>query len=302
MDASVNPSWFAPCKRTRDHNDTIDSLVEAGKNHEPSNLRHHKRIFDKSVELLTSPGDCECPMLSDERPPFPPPEPESPESSHCVYRVRTTSTDKSDGSSRFVHNSRKVNQHIPWSVSSNPSWEERGTSTFLMGMLLGLTSPVVMTVWACSHSTRNMWTCRIWPAHIRTTRARCEWLLKAYPCVFIPSCECFVFVYSSSTLPFGLSSRCHTFNNLISALTGFWRRYTVDGEPFHVSFYIDDIVVVHPSFRGFIRMAIMMVYETASLGLYFKIPKCSFFPRHRHIIGRVTIHILYFLKDYFVVE
>ena len=28
------------------------------------------------------------------------------------------------------------------------------------------------------------------------------------------------------------------------------------------------------------RLAILMVYEAASLGLSLKIPKCSFFPRH----------------------
>lgn len=53
----------------------MDSLAEAGKDHEPSNLRHHRRIFDKPVELLKSSGGHEWPMLSDEQPPFPPPEP-----------------------------------------------------------------------------------------------------------------------------------------------------------------------------------------------------------------------------------
>ena len=44
--------------------------------------------------------------------------------------------------------------------------------------------------------------------------------------------------------------------------------------------YIDDIVAEHRTFKGAILMAMLMVYEAAALGLYFKIPKCSFFPKH----------------------
>ena len=44
--------------------------------------------------------------------------------------------------------------------------------------------------------------------------------------------------------------------------------------------YIDDIVVEHRSFKGSVIMAMIMVYEAAALNLYFKIPKCSFFPKH----------------------
>ena len=47
-----------------------------------------------------------------------------------------------------------------------------------------------------------------------------------------------------------------------------------------VTSYIDDIVTEHKSFKGSVLMTMLMVYEAAALGLFFKIPKCSFFPKH----------------------
>ena len=408
MDASVHPSWFAPAKRPRDHNDAIESLLNARGDQQQSNLRRHKRMFDKPVELLDAPGGCTWPMLTDEPCPFPPPTPtadlmqamrdesahlppsegigplasmwtqrlqrwylklqkhfgfnpadlagnvrrsrhrwsrrlqylwtsdkplyesimsditvghkipfkttpkkcfrrENPPSlaldktrawaaimkdiahgalrpvnipleglPHCVCPVRTA--DKNDGSARFVHNSRKVNKHIP-----------REAVTCELESLMRTRNIHIPGGFAIGSDFTSGYHCiGMFPQHQKYVAfalhvselpdQACEWLRKAYPGSYMPERKCFVFVYAA--LPFGLSSSCRAFNNLISALAGFWRRCTVDGEPVRCTSYIDDIVAEHSTFRGSILMAMLMVYEAAALGLFFKIPKCSFFPKH----------------------
>ena len=408
MDASVRPSWFAPSKRPRDHNDAIESLLRARGNQPQSKLRRHRRIFDKPVELLQSPGGCTWPMLSDEPCPIPPPTPSpdlmqamhdesahlapsegigplaslwthrlqqwyqklqkhfgfnpadlagnvrrsshrwsrrlqylwtsdkplyesimsditvghkiplasTPKKSfrrtnppslaldktrawaaimkdiahgairpvnvqlegmpHCVCPVRTA--DKNDGTARFVHNSRKVNKHVP-----------REAVTCELESLMRTRNIHIPGGFAIGSDFASGYHCiGMHPQHQKYVafalhvtelpHQACEWLRKAYPGSYLPERKCFVFVYAS--LPFGLSSSCRAFNNLISALAGFWRRCSVEGEPVRCTSYIDDIVAEHKTFRGSVLMAMLMVYEAAALGLFFKIPKCSFFPKH----------------------
>ena len=76
--------------------------------------------------------------------------------------------------------------------------------------------------------------------------AAVEWLKKNFPESYLEHKQCFVFRYAA--LPFGLSSSCKTFNDLISALMGFWRRCSVDGTPTRVSSYIDDLMSVTAAF------------------------------------------------------
>ena len=95
---------------------------------------------------------------------------------------------------------------------------------------------------------------------------------------FCQEAKCFVFEYVA--LPFGLSSSCKAFNDLISSLVGFWRRCPLPDGPVRVSSYIDDISAVTSSFDATIMLSIRMVYEVATLGLSLEIPKCSLFPLH----------------------
>ena len=66
-------------------------------------------------------------------------------------------------------------------------------------------------------------------------------------------------------LPFGLSSSCKAFHDLICALVGSWRRYQLHGDPVRASSYIDDVHAVTKLFDQAMRMSIYMVYEAASL-------------------------------------
>ena len=73
-----------------------------------------------------------------------------------------------------------------------------------------------------------------------------EWLHANFANSFLPSRQCFVFEYLA--LPFGLSSSCKTFNDLVTALAGFWRRCPLDNLATRVSSYIDDVTGVAASF------------------------------------------------------
>ena len=73
-----------------------------------------------------------------------------------------------------------------------------------------------------------------------------KWLHDNYPEAFDAQKQVFIFRYSA--LPFGLSSSCKAFNDLISALMGFWRRCPIDGDFTRVSSYIDDVLAAIASF------------------------------------------------------
>jgi hypothetical protein len=67
-----------------------------------------------------------------------------------------------------------------------------------------------------------------------------ERMFREFPDSFMPARQCFVFKYLA--LPFGLSSSCKTFNDLVTALVGFWRRCPTGTSPTRASSYIDDII------------------------------------------------------------
>ena len=114
-----------------------------------------------------------------------------------------------------------------------------------------------------------------------------QWLHKNHPNSYVHRKRAFIFKYAA--LPFGLSTSCRAFNDLITALAGFWRTCLTCKYPTRASSYIDDVHGVHHKFDGAMRMSIYMVYEAAALGLHLRIPKCSFFPRHSiKVLGTIV--------------
>ena len=119
-----------------------------------------------------------------------------------------------------------------------------------------------------------------------------DWIHVNHPTVFLEERQCFIFEYIA--LPFGLSTSCRTFNDLVTALLGFWRLCPTNAECTRVSSYIDDVLGSTLKFDSVykcisaqqcqwanttshstqaMRLSIMMVYEAASLGLSLKIKK-----------------------------
>lgn len=62
--------------------------------------------------------------------------------------------------------------------------------------------------------------------------------------------KCFIFVYVA--VPFGLSSSCRTFYDLMTVLMAFWWRCPIDGHPARASSYIDDVLGVTDRFDSVI--------------------------------------------------
>ena len=192
----------------------------------------------------------------------------------CVCPVRTA--DKNDGTARFVHNSRRINKLIP-----------KEESACELESLLKTRNIYIPGGYAIGSDFASGYHClRMHPTHrkylafaLHTSELpedAIAWLLKHFPGSFFERKGCFIFIYAA--LPFGLSSSCRAFNDLISALVGFWRRCTVGGKPVRASSYIDDIVSVQERFEDSMKMALRMIYEAASLGLLFRIDKCAFCP------------------------
>ena len=107
------------------------------------------------------------------------------------------------------------------------------------------TSPLVTTAYRCTRRTEPSW-----PSHWTSRSCLMMLLLGFMPSsptpTSHPSRKCFVFEYLA--LPFGLSSSCKTFNDLVTAFLGFWRRCPLDGLPTRASSYIYDVLGVAASF------------------------------------------------------
>ena len=196
---------------------------------------------------------------------------------HCVCPVRTA--DKNDGTARFVHNSRKVNKcGVPPSASKCKLESLLRTRNMYIpqGFMIGLDFASGYHCIEMQKGSRKFLAFAIdtheLPAHAA------EWLHREHPEAFLACRGCFLFEYTA--LPFGLSSSCKTFNDVVTALAGFWRRCPSGSDPTRVSSYIDDVMAVTKSFDEAMRLTIYLVFEAASLGLSLKIPKCSLFPRH----------------------
>ena len=195
---------------------------------------------------------------------------------HCVCPVRTA--DKNDGSARFVHNSRRVNKCVlPEATRCKLETLLKARNIFIPnGFLVGLDFASGYHCLSMHEDDRKYLAFALDESEL--TEEAVAWLHANHPNCYHKARRCFVFEYLA--LPFGLSSSCRTFNDLVTALMAFWRRCPVDGAPTRVSSYIDDVHGVTARFDSAMKLSILMVYEAASLGLSLKIPKCSFFPRH----------------------
>ena len=196
----------------------------------------------------------------------------------CVCPVRTA--DKNDGTARFVHNSRRVNKLIPKENSACKLESLLRTRNMFIkgGFLVGLDFASGYHCIGMEPGSRRFLAFALHTSEIPASAA--AWLHDKYKHCYMPEKKCFVFRYVA--LPFGLSSSCKTFNDMVSALVGFWRRCPTAGEATRASSYIDDVQSVTRSFDAAMRTSINLVFEAASLGLSLKIPKCSFFPWYVH--------------------
>ena len=163
---------------------------------------------------------------------------------HCVCPVRTA--DKNDGSARFVHNSRRVNKNVP-AAEAKCKLESllRARNIFLPGgFVVGLD---FASGYHCisMHAKDRKFLAFALDEHELPEEA-IKWLRTHHPNSYHPKRKCFVFEYLA--LPFGLSSSCRTFNDLVTALMGFWRRCPLDEAATRVSSYIDDVSGVTDSF------------------------------------------------------
>ena len=162
----------------------------------------------------------------------------------CVCPVRTA--DKNDGSARFVHNSRRVNKCIPRDeVTCQLESLLRARNMFIPdGFLIGSD---YASGYHCISMDPDDSKYLAFALHIDEIPAEAvAWLHAHHPKSFLPKRKCFVFKYKA--LPFGLASSCRTFNDLVSALMGAWRRWPIDGQPTRVSSYIDDVLGATGSF------------------------------------------------------
>lgn len=195
---------------------------------------------------------------------------------HCVCPVRTA--EKNDGSARFVHNSRRVNKCVlPEATRCKLETLLKARNIFIPnGFLVGLDFSSGYHCISMHEDDRTFLAFALDESELPADAA--AWLHANYPNAYHKTKKCFVFEYLA--LPFGLSSSCQTFNDLVTALMAFWRRCAIDGRATRVSSYIDDVLGVMALFDSAMQLSILMVYEAASLGLSLKIVKCSFFPRH----------------------
>ena len=163
---------------------------------------------------------------------------------HCVCPVRTA--DKNDGTARFVHNSRRVNKRVP-PEATKCKLESllRARNIFVPnGFAVGLD---FASGYHCISMHGKHRTFLAFALHVsELPEEAVAWLHAEFPTSYHPAKKCFVFEYLA--LPFGLSSSCKTFSELVTSLMGFWRICPLDGGPTRVSSYIDDVTGVTTTF------------------------------------------------------
>ena len=199
----------------------------------------------------------------------------------CICPVRTA--DKSNGTARFVHNTRHLNKRIDDEHTKCSLETLLKTRNMYMqdGFLIGSD---YQSGYHCVYVRPEDRKYLGFALHLSelTDDAR-KWLFEHFPNAYYHKKRCFIFFYA--VLPFGLGSSCKVFNSLICALVSFWRRCDSDGHATRASSYIDDIASAVHAFSLAMRTSIRMVYEAASLGLSLQIrKKCSFFPRHAMVV------------------
>ena len=203
----------------------------------------------------------------------------------CVCPVRTA--DKSDGSARFVHNTRHVNKNVPKEEAECELETLLRTRNIFIkdGLLVGSD---YSSGYHCLYVKKEHRKYLAFALHLsELTKEAADWLWRHHAAAYCHRKRCFIFQYL--VLPFGLCTSCSLFDTLISALMGFWKRCKTAMTTTKVSSYIDDILSVILGFSAGMRLSIRMVFEAASLGLSLKIPKCSYFPRHAMVaLGTVV--------------
>lgn len=157
---------------------------------------------------------------------------------HCVCPVRTA--DKNDGSARFVHNSRRVNRCVlPEATRCKLETLLKARNIFIPGgFLVGLDFSSGYHCISMHKDDRTYLAFALDESELPDEAV--AWLHQNYPNAYHKAKKCFVFEYLA--LPFGLSSSCKTFNDLVTALMAFWQRCPLDGRPTRVSSYIDDVL------------------------------------------------------------
>ena len=144
------------------------------------------------------------------------------------------------------HNSRRVNKCIPKSESACELESLlRVRNIFIPGgYLVGLD---FASGYHCLGMDEDSTDFLAFALHISEIPvAAAAWLMREHAHCFSKKSQCFVFKYVA--LPFGLSSSCRTFNDLVTALVGFWRRCPSGDGPTRASSYIDDVMSVHALF------------------------------------------------------
>ena len=156
---------------------------------------------------------------------------------HCVCPVRTA--EKNNGKARFVHNSRKVNDCVPKKrVKCTLESLLKTRNMFIPGgFLLGTDFD---SGYHCIYLDEDDQKYLAFALHVtELPEAAVAWLFKHHAHAFLPNKRAFVFKYLA--LPFGLSSSCKAFNDLVTSLMGFWRRCPTGDTVTRVSSYIDDV-------------------------------------------------------------
>ena len=103
-----------------------------------------------------------------------------------------------------------------------------------------------------------------------------EWLRRHFPKTEDKRTETFYFIMRA--LPFGLSSSCAVFSDVVTALAAAWRRHEICARPLRVTSYIDDYLSVSPSARAALVAAVELVYEATAAGLTINVQKCRLGP------------------------
>ena len=144
------------------------------------------------------------------------------------------------------HNSRKVNKTIPKSVSECELESLLRVRNIFMpgGYLVGLDFASGYHCIGMEDASTDYLAFALHVSEIPAAAA--ARLMRDHSECFSKKSQCFVFKYTA--LPFGLSSSCKTFNDLVSALIGFWRRCPSGDGPTRASSYIDDVLSVNGSF------------------------------------------------------
>ena len=208
----------------------------------------------------------------------------------CVCPVRTA--DKSDGSARFIHNTRHVNACVDEKHTKCKLETLLRTRNMFMpnGFLVGSD---YKSGYHCIYVHPEYRKYLAFALHVsELTPEATAWLKQQFPQAYYHKKRCFIFQYS--VLPFGLCTSCKVFNTMISALVSFWRLCGSGKDPTRASSYIDDIIAAHSAFSRAMKLSIYMVYEAASLGLALKIKKCSYFPRYAMVALGTVVDLKHF--------